>query len=69
MYNFNWICSFLICAVTGYISVSGFACFLGILIRITNSAIGLKICALAPGIKKYKSIIKKEKKKHDKIVV
>ena len=37
-------------------------------IEITSSSIGLKICAIASGIKKYKSIIKKEKKKHDKIV-
>ena len=36
---------------------------------ITISAIGLKICAIAAGIKKYKSIIKKKKKKHDKIVL
>ena len=34
-----------------------------------GSAIGLKICAMAAGIKKYKSIIKKKKKKHDKIVL
>ena len=37
-------------------------------IRITSSAIGLKICAIAAGIKKHESIIKK-KKKHDKIVM
>ena len=42
---------------------------LGIPIGITSSAIGLKICAIAAGIKKYKSIIKKKKKKHDKIVL
>ena len=34
-----------------------------------SSAIGLKICAITAGIKKYKSIIKKKKKKHDKIVL
>ena len=34
-----------------------------------ESAIGLKICAIHAGIKKYKSIIKKKKKKHDKIVL
>ena len=33
-----------------------------------NSLIGLKICAIATAIKKYTSIIKKKKKKHDKIV-
>ena len=27
-----------------------------------------KICAISAGIKKYKSIIKKKKKKHDKMV-
>ena len=34
-----------------------------------SSAIGLKICAITAGIKKYKSIIKEKKKKHDKIVL
>ena len=34
-----------------------------------SSAIGLKICAIAAGIEKSKSIIKKKKKKHDKIVL
>ena len=29
----------------------------------------LKICAIAAGIKKYNAIIKKKKKKHDKIVL
>ena len=29
----------------------------------------IKICAMIAGIKKYKSIIKKNKKKHDKIVL
>ena len=38
-------------------------------IGITSSAIGLKICAITARIKKYKSIIKKKKKKHDKIVL
>ena len=36
---------------------------------ITSSAITLKICAIAEGIKKYKSIIKKKKKNHDKIIL
>ena len=34
-----------------------------------NSAIGLKICAITAGIKKYKSTIKKTKKKHEDIVL
>ena len=41
----------------------------GISIGITSPAIGLKICAVTAGVKKYKSIIKKKKKKHDKIVL
>ena len=49
--------------------ISAFASLAGILIGITSSAIGLKICAIAAGIKRYKSIIKKKKKKHDKIVL
>ena len=34
-----------------------------------NSAIGLRIFAIPAGIKKYKSIIKKKKTKHDKRVL
>ena len=37
------------------ISISPFACFLGISIEITSFAIGLKVCAITAGIKKYKS--------------
>ena len=50
--------------MAGRISISSFASLLGIVIRI-----GLKICAITGGIKKYKSVIKKKKKKHDKTVV
>ena len=42
---------------------------IGIPIGITSSAIVLKIGAITAGIKKYKSIMKKKKKKHDKIVL
>ena len=48
--------------------ISTFYSLLGIPIGIGSSAIGLKICAINAGIKKYKSIIKKKKKKH-KIVL
>ena len=67
----NCIEHFLILAstITGCISVSAFASLLGIPLGITSSAIGLKICAIVAGIKKYKSIIKKKKKKLDKIVL
>ena len=51
-------------AVTGFISISAFASFLGIPVGITSFAIGLKSCAISAGIKKYKTIIKKKKEKH-----
>ena len=62
----NYIEQFLILAftITGSISISAFASLLVIPIGGTSSALGLKICAVTAGIKKYKSIIKK-KKKHD----
>ena len=58
----------LIFTVRGCISMSAFA-LAGIHIGITSSEIELKICVITAGIKKYKSIIKEEKKKHDKIVL
>ena len=54
---------------TGCISNSAFTSLIGIAIGITSSAIGLKIRAITAGIKRYKSIIKKKKKKHDKMVL
>ena len=55
--------------VTGSVSVSAFAALVGISVGTTSSAVGIKICAITAGIKRYKSIIKKKKKKHDKIVL
>ena len=46
-----------------------FASLPGIPIGITSSAIGVKFCAIAAGIKKYKSIIKEKKKKYDEIIL
>ena len=67
----NYIEHFLILAstITECISIPAFATLLVIPIGITSSTIGLKICAIATGIKKYKSVTKKKKKKHDKIVL
>ena len=67
----NYIEHFPILAsrTTGCISVSGFTSLLGIPIGITSSAMRLKISATIAGIKKYKSIIKKKKQKHNKIVL
>ena len=55
--------------ITGCVSIPGFASLVGIPIGIKSSEIVLKIWAITSGIKKYKSIIKKKKKKHDKIVL
>ena len=67
----NYIEQFLVLAstITGCISISASAYLIGIPIGMTSSAVGFKICALTAGIKKCKSIIKKKKKKHDKIKV
>ena len=67
----NYIKHFLILAskITECISISAFTSLIGIPIGITNSAIGLEICAITAGIKKYKPIIKKKKKKHNKKVL
>ena len=54
--------------ITGCISISAFASLIGISIGTKSSAIGLKIWAITPVIKKYDSIIKK-KKKTNKIVL
>ena len=56
-------------AITGFVSISAIASLLGIPIRNTNSAIGLRIFTITASIKKYKSTVKKKKKKHDKIVL
>ena len=58
----------LIFTVSGCVSISAFA-LAGIHIGITSSEIELKICVITAGIKKYKLIIKKEKKKHDTTVL
>ena len=53
-------------AVTGCASISAFASFVCVTIGIASSLVGIKITAL---IIKYKSIIKKKMKKHDKVVL
>ena len=62
----NCINHFLILAsaVTVYVSIFTFASLVSIPIGITSSAIGLKICAMSAGVKKYKSILKKERRRN-----
>ena len=61
----NYIEHVLILAstITRCDSISAFASLVGIPIGITSSAIGLKICAIAAGIKKYKQKNKKNIRK------
>ena len=67
----NYIGHFLILAsaVSGCISISSFASRIGFLIGSTSSETELKFFATTAGIKKYKSIDKKKKKKHEKTVL
>ena len=69
-YYLNYVENLLILAstVTGCISISAFASLVCVPVIIASSALGIYICAITAGIKKYKSIIKK-KKKHGKTVL
>ena len=62
--NFNCIEHLLILSspVTRFVSVSAFASSVGIPVGIPSPAV-----AITGGIRKYKSIIKRNKKKHNKI--
>ena len=55
--------------VSRCVSISAYVSLVGIPIGVMSSIIRLKICAITAGIKKYKLIIKKKKKKIDKIVL
>ena len=67
--NYTYHLLIVISTITGCISYSNFVCLVGIPIGITSSAIGLHICGITAGVKKYKSITKKKKKNHDEIVL
>ena len=54
---------------TGCVSISEFTWLVCVPAGMTSFAIGLKICVITAGIKKYKSVIKKKNKKYDKIVL
>ena len=55
--------------VTGCVSISAFASLVAIPVGISSTAVEIKVSAITGGTKMYKSIIKKKKKKHDKIVL
>ena len=69
------ICKFLNCiehflildsAVTWCVSISAFASLADTAIGISSSSLGLKFCVINAAVKKYRSIIKKKKKKQNK---
>ena len=55
--------------VTGCVSISAFVSLVYVPVGIANSAVGIKICTITSRMKKCKPIIKKKKKKHDKIAL
>ena len=59
----------LVSTVTRCVLISAFALLVRVPVGITSSAVGIKICGIIAGNKKYKSIIKKKKKKYDKILL
>ena len=67
----NYIEHFLILVstITRCVSISAFTSFVCVLVSVASCAVGLNICAITAEIKKYRSITKKKKKKHDKIIL
>ena len=59
----------VISTITGCVFIYAFASLVSISIGITTSSIGLKICVITREIKKYKTMNKKNKKKHEKVVL
>ena len=59
----------LVSAVPGCLLISTFPSLVDILIGITSSAVGIDFFSITVGIKKYKLILKKKKKNHDKIML
>ena len=58
----------LVSTVTVCVSVSAFASLVCVPVGITSFAVGIKICAMTEGIKKYKAVIMRTKK-DDKILL
>ena len=59
----------LVCAISGCVSIVAFALLISFPVGITSSAIALKASTISALIKKCKSVIKKERKGHNKIIL
>ena len=57
---------FLASTFTDWVLISVFTSIVDIIVEITRSKVGLIVCVMGVGIKKYKSIIKKNKNKNNK---
>ena len=55
----------LVSTVTGCLWISTFASLVSVRVGIASSAVGIKVFRITSRFKKYKSLIKKKKKKHD----
>ena len=66
----NYVEHLLILAstITGCVSIAVFASLVCVPVGIASPAVGIKSCAITVGIEKYKSIIRRKKILHDKIV-
>ena len=64
-----WITLNIFCFCFCFVSISAFASLFAAPAGIASSAVGIKICTITAATKKCKSIIKKKKKNHDKIVL
>ena len=52
-----------VAVVSGHVSIYIFVSLVGVHVDTASSAVGLKICAINAGIKKYRLIIKKKEEK------
>ena len=59
----------LVSTFTGFVSISAFVLLICVPVGITSSAVEIKIYMITVAIKKYQSIIRKKKKRHNKIVL
>ena len=58
----------LVSTITRCVSISSLSSLVGVPVGITSPVVRLQVCVIIAGIEKYKSIIKKKKSKHDKVV-
>ena len=59
----------IVYAISACVSISAFASLVGVPVDISSSKLELKNYAITAEIKMHKSIIKKKRKKHDKIML